>query len=344
MAGPDGREGTAMNMIQEHFASLSIGAPIVHRNLAAWPLMRPDAPLPDYLVLDEALASGVSRVTEVSEGGSVPELWFENASPRRVLLLDGEELVGARQNRVLNITILVGAGQKLVIPVSCVEQGRWSWKIRDFESSKRAMYAGGRARKMAQVSRSLRVANARHADQGAVWDDVADKAAEFAVRSETGAMADVYESAGERLGEFTRRFGPRPGQVGAVFAIDGRVTGMELFDSAETWEKLGGKLAESYAMDALGSRVPAERRPSERQVAEFIIRVQSAPVERFDSLAEGADLRLSGAGVVGGALEADGRIVQLSAFHTGGADTGCHGRTGARIVSMARRRAHRDRS
>ena len=45
------------------------------------------------------------------------------------------------QNRVLNITILVGAGQKLVIPVSCVEQGRWSWSSRDFESSKRAMYA-----------------------------------------------------------------------------------------------------------------------------------------------------------------------------------------------------------
>ena len=67
------------------------------------------------------------EITEVSDGGSVPELAFENASAGKILLVDGDELVGARQNRVVNISILVGGGQRVVIPVSCVEHGRWSY-------------------------------------------------------------------------------------------------------------------------------------------------------------------------------------------------------------------------
>jgi hypothetical protein len=39
----------------------------------------------------------------------VPQLLFINDAMRPVLLLDGEELVGAKQNRVLNLTVLAPA-------------------------------------------------------------------------------------------------------------------------------------------------------------------------------------------------------------------------------------------
>ena len=55
-----------------------------------------------YVTLDEALVSGTVRVSEVSDGGSVPELLFGNLGKRPVLLVDGEELVGAKQSRTLN--------------------------------------------------------------------------------------------------------------------------------------------------------------------------------------------------------------------------------------------------
>jgi ARG and Rhodanese-Phosphatase-superfamily-associated Protein domain len=35
-----------------------------------------------------------------------------------VLILDGEELVGAKQNRIVNVTILVVTQSEIVIPVS----------------------------------------------------------------------------------------------------------------------------------------------------------------------------------------------------------------------------------
>jgi hypothetical protein len=77
-----------------------------------------------YITLDEALPRGLC-VAETSEAGSVPELVVENPLTERVLLYDGEELVGAKQNRILNVSVLVEAMSGLTIPVSCVEQGRW---------------------------------------------------------------------------------------------------------------------------------------------------------------------------------------------------------------------------
>jgi hypothetical protein len=38
------------------------------------------------------------------EAGPVPELRVENGSDIRVLFLEGEQLVGAKQNRILNIS------------------------------------------------------------------------------------------------------------------------------------------------------------------------------------------------------------------------------------------------
>ena len=71
------------------------------------------------------------------------EIAFENGSSEKVLLVNGDELVGAKQNRILNLTMLVGSGQKLVIPVSCVELGRCSYRSGEFRSARRTLFAKG---------------------------------------------------------------------------------------------------------------------------------------------------------------------------------------------------------
>lgn len=113
----------AVREIDQSFASLRIGTAAVHLNLALFPLYDDREKPSEYLLLDDALDRKLARVTEVSADGRVPELAFENDSAEKILLVDGDELVGAKQNRVLNLSILVGSRQKLVIPVSCVEAG-----------------------------------------------------------------------------------------------------------------------------------------------------------------------------------------------------------------------------
>ena len=86
-----------MSAVAECLSRLTLGEPQVHLNLSLFPLLGDGVAEPGYLLLDEALAQGCACVTEVSEAGSVPELRFVNACERPVLLLDGEELVGAKQ-------------------------------------------------------------------------------------------------------------------------------------------------------------------------------------------------------------------------------------------------------
>ena len=148
-----------------------------------------DAPvLLDYSVLDDALAAGFVEITEVSEQGSVPDLKFVNRGSKPVLLVDGEELLGAKQNRIVNLTILVAANSELTIPVSCVEAGRWRSRSRAFTSASRTQFATGRAKRMASVSMSLMARGDRMSDQAEVWDGIAQKSARLNAPSPTSAM------------------------------------------------------------------------------------------------------------------------------------------------------------
>jgi hypothetical protein len=55
-------------------ASVRTGDPMVHHGLGLWPLFAACRTEPAYLTLDEALPLPGFRITEVSEGGSVPKL------------------------------------------------------------------------------------------------------------------------------------------------------------------------------------------------------------------------------------------------------------------------------
>ena len=309
-----------MKQIVDQALNVKIGAPATFRNLTVFPLTGGLGKAADYLTLDEALIQKLATITEVSESGTVPELKFVNSGDRKVFLLDGEELLGAKQNRILNLSIMVPAGKTLVVPVSCVEAGRWHHRSREFASAPRAHYAEGRARKMAQVSESLKCFGGRSSDQSEVWKHIDEKFRRFGSSSPTAAMSDMYEQQSLRLEDYVRSFKPAGDQMGSVFAIDGRVVGLELFDSPETLRKLFPKLLRSYGLDALDRALshPAETGsqpiPSRAKAVAFLRKVTAAKEEEFPALGEGKDLRLTGPRLTGAALAVDGRVVHLSAF------------------------------
>lgn len=291
---------------------LTLGTPQVFRNLAMFPILTGGETKADYSMLADALKGGQVRVTEISAGGAVPELLLDNTSPGRVLLLDGDELVGAKQNRVLNITILVGANQKVVIPVSCVERGRWHARSSEFRSEDRMMFAKGRAAKMSQVSRSMRESGTRHSDQRAVWDAVQAKTTLFQASAPTGAMSDVYDHVAGDVRDYRAAFQAIPRQVGAVFTLDGRPVGLELFDAADTFSSALRRLVESYALDAMEGPSRKEKDPDGSSARNFMDRAAAARSEVAKAVGEGEDVRLQAPGLVGEALVVDGRMIHLS--------------------------------
>jgi hypothetical protein len=316
LAASIGREDT--DTLRAALQEIRIESPIAIGPFAMFPLLKSEPGLPSYRLLDDALDAGFATVTETSTGGSVPELLFRNLSDDDILLVDGEELVGAKQNRVLNLTILVGSRQEVRIPVSCVEAGRWAWRSQLFVAGRRGLHARARSEKMGGVSASLREGGirARRDIQSAVWRSIEHKMFALNSLSETAALHDVYSASEARLEEIRNHFKAQPGQVGSAFAIGGRIVGIEIFDAAETLASLLPKLVDSYAFDAIEipSDAPRADLPACDRVKEMLQRIASAPVAEYPAVGKGRDVRIDADHLRAAALLVEGRVVHLSAF------------------------------
>ncbi len=76
------------NLIQERIKKIMLGEPTIHGQMAMFPLLDEEESTADYLTLDDSISNGCARVTEVDEGGSVPELTFKNSGEKRVFLME----------------------------------------------------------------------------------------------------------------------------------------------------------------------------------------------------------------------------------------------------------------
>lgn len=303
-----------MELLINELEQIKIGSPVTFRSLTMFPLYNGRAGEPEYLTLDEALSTGNVHITEVSEGGSVPNLKLHNDGEKRVLLLDGEELIGAKQNRILNLSVLVEAHQSLIIPVSCVEAGRWDHQSEEFGTSSHAYYSGGRARKMEHVSASLRSTGSRNSDQGEVWADISEKSMRMEATSNTSAMSAIYEHHSKDVEEYVTALQFSEGQTGALFAINDMIVGFDQFDYPSTLQKLLPKLVRSNALDAIEIPLVADKIADRDKVSRFFDKLKGSKADSFPALGVGEDIRFSGGELTGAALVAEGRIIHISVF------------------------------
>src|SRR4051794_17079787 len=282
---------------------IQLGHPVEYRGVVIAPLFPRADPHAEYLTLEQAVPLGF-HVTEVDAAGSVPELLARNPLDSNVLLYDGEELVGAKQNRILNVTVLVPARSETKIPVSCVEEGRWSARSAHFAPSAHTAYPELR-RKKAQILSAAPLE--RGLAQSAVWEEVASKAQRLGVDSPTRAQADIYRERPTR-DDMRSAFPLVPGQSGALLALGDRLC-VDYVSRPEPLARLYPKLIQGYLLDA------AEHAGGKGvELEEFLDAVAEAPRSRRASAGLGEDLRLAADRIVGSGLDLDGELIQLCAF------------------------------
>jgi len=327
-------------ILGNYLGRVKIGRKQSYKNLEVFPLLGAAGGRLNYLLLDEALDEKWVDIIEIDEGGSVPDLKVKNRADRMLLLIDGEELVGAKQNRIINTTILIAANTTVLIPVSCVEQGRWDYKSEKFYSEKRVMSPSMRARKAGQVHQSLRMRGESRADQGAIWDAVDEKAMRMEAPSPTMAMEEMYKKNVGSLKDYQKHFRLATGQVGAIFMINGEVVGLDSFGRPDTFAKVFAKMIESYALDALDWFDPEiQKKALKKDAAAFVDKVLTAKQEPHKPVALGTDLRIESETVTGFALSYEAEILHLSAFKR---DNGNRKGSGAsRISRFSSRRRNR---
>ena len=296
-------------------ATVELGDPVSHGPLQLFPLLNGTAPAEgEVAFLDDALKAGTARVEELGEGGSVPELRLVNGGASPVLILEGDELIGAKQNRTVNSTVLVAAHSELVLPVSCVERGRWSRRSRTFSPGDATPHPSLRHLKSRSVHDSLRRGRGHRSDQGAVWREVDRIAQVHESPSPTDALQDTRAGLSRKLEEFEGLSGGLPESArGVVMALGGRPVLLELLAGSRSFAKVFRKLLAGYALEAL-EHAGRGGGPDTSLAKSFVSDVAAARQERHPAVGAGEDVRFEAQKVSGYALVADGSVLHAAAF------------------------------
>ena len=305
--------------------AVEVGPPVEAGPLRLFPLFVTGAAAPDYVPGPEAGAAGAITVVERGDGASVPELVLTPGTALPLLLLEGETVLGVKQNRTLNVSVLCLPNTPTVIPVSCVEAGRWG-AAQAVSHSPRLSPSGLRAAKTRSVVNSLRTRKSKHSDQHLVWDHVAAYSRNLAHNSPTAALEDVAEAAAPSVAAIVDGLRPVEGQRGVLAVTASGSVALDLFDKPATLAAYWDGLLAGYALDALGGRSTDTRRGADAnevfdsaEARAFLDRVLGSDATEAEAVALGTEVHFGDDDVTGGALIWDGAVVHLAAFGDVGA-------------------------
>lgn len=233
--------------------------PFVSKNLTIFLLRGKDLEgVPECLTLEEALEQGV---VVVEETGVVNTLRVKNTGKTRVFIQSGDILRGGKQDRVIREDLVLEPECDFVsIQVFCVERGRW--RKRGLEDDSHFSHSGHLT-----TGKDLKMAYRYGAEQHAVWQEVSnfqDKAARSAGVDNGDVTSDasptslnltldnqkVSESASEYLDSLKHITAGKQDVVGFAFAINGRLSEVEVYPCSALFQKMWPKLIASAAHEA----------------------------------------------------------------------------------------------
>ncbi len=267
------------------------------------------------LLLHEALAKGLVEIRELGRG-VVQELEASSAADVPVLILEGETLVGSKQNRIVAATILVPPRGKVVVPVGCMERGRWSARGPAFGCGVSKASPAVRSGSLRAVVLQRSSGGEDRLDQMRLWQDVDLRMACARVNSPTH---DYHEMMGRREASLRDRaasFIPMEGQVGAVALWRGRLLGIELAGHPGTWAASAGRALPAFvlAADEADAEPGAAPPPIERTAREWLDALAAGEITERPARGLGVDLAVRGDRIEAAGLWHDGRPVHLVAF------------------------------
>jgi hypothetical protein len=293
-------------------SSVHVGEPVRYKALSVFPLFSEANSGVEYILSHEALGSKSVVVKEISNSGSVPDLLVQNRSDTRVLFIEGEELIGAKQNRILNTSIMVAAQSELKIPVSCVEQGRWRYKKHGFGSSDSHSPHELRFALKKSVLASLKSGRGHYSNQGEVWKKVGKIHAMHGTSSSTGAMSDAFKTMKHKIEEFQKKIKYVERATGVAVAIGKKLVALDIFDKPSTCKKVWDRLLSGFVMDALVEDESRSEEAGVDDVERFLIRTSDAKWEKVEPVGEGEEYRTEFDEENGSILTFEGRIVHGS--------------------------------
>ena len=315
-------ESQAKYGVRDLVQTVELGASVSQMGLTVFPLLVHQPVEMDYIGLSQALNEGLFSISELDKNPTVSRLLVQNQGERPVLMLDGEELEGGKQNRVLNTTILFPARTTGPVPVSCTEQGRWSNHAHPVSSETIVMNHRGRCRKSVSVSENLNTVHSYASDQQAVWEEVEYLHQGVGTHSHTSAMREAFRVHEAVLGRLTEAAKCVEGQHGLLVMLNGHPLGLDLISHPAVYRTYHRKLLFSYATGALELllndrlEVPETEKCLCKAALSFLERLQQAAAREHSSMGMGHDVRIMAPRLAGSALRVEQTYLHLAVFDT----------------------------
>ena len=97
-------------------------------NIQIAQINRVDSSSINIIAFHDVYRDSLIQINEVSEEGHVNKILLKNNSDKYVFIMDGDIILGAKQNRVFNTSMLIGPNKEYYLSVSCIEKNRWQKK------------------------------------------------------------------------------------------------------------------------------------------------------------------------------------------------------------------------
>lgn len=283
-----------------------------YQNMTVIGLNIPDKQL-DLMSLEIGLDMGLVEITELNEQGSVGEVKVTNNAVTPLLLLDGEEILGSKQNRIINTTIIIPAKSEKIIPVSCVEANRWDYNTRKFHYSNNMATSRVRRDKLNSINQSLRKTNRYISDQNKVWENISQTEMELGVNSTTSALHDTYIQRDNTIQEYKKAFKIQQQQNGRIVYINGELAGFEIIYNSTRYKQYHDKLLKSYIIDAI-SKQQEDYVEEYVKKEDLINKIRKSKRETYESIGLGTDYRFEDEDIMGSMMLLENDIINASFF------------------------------
>ncbi len=234
--------------VREMVKRLELGKPVSHGNLTIIPVhMDKVLDGTSYSTLEDALEKGWITMSEV-EGGRVPQVKISNTSKHPIFLMGGEILTGCRQDRILAGDVLLAPGTKdLLVPVYCVEHGRWNQTSDRFYSKQNLGTPDLRAKAQEKSP----------AAQREIWASIAEQNSKLGVTSASDAYQQAFEKeeTRARIQKVEKKMQDIPrlhkDAVGVVIGLNGEMVSVDIFANPELFAKQWPKILRSSALSSI---------------------------------------------------------------------------------------------
>lgn len=265
--------GERSEAADDFYSELTVGEPEVHGNLAVYPIYLPGGgeKMDDLLTMSEAMDTDRFKITELEDGAVVNSLEVRNNTGKNVVLLAGEIIRGAKQDRIVSYDTVVPPEGTFYVDAFCVEAGRWT------EVSDNFAYNDEMA------PSAIRGSAQGYGDQNKVWEEVSKCNAERGVFTESDALTASYsdEDFKEKVAEYKEAFediADDKNVVGVIVVSGGEIQAGDIFAGHGLFAKVWPRLLTSFAMDAALSDELGEV-PDVSEIEEYLAQLDQADSE-----------------------------------------------------------------